>query len=292
MAYSDSIPIVDAAALFHSANRPAKRRMISEMRAACLDTGMFYLDGHGIPPRILRAVYLCSTGFFSLPAEFKTHISLNAIGQGYIAARRSVFDSVTSTSPEEYYSSGGVIASHLFEERGARGGGHADHGAAVIEKYYDRILTLGSLLLDALSQTRGLAEAYRCVAKHPMLYAQLLSCGPAAPASLPQRGRRQFDAHPLVILWRDGVQDVRISGMARLGNAPADLRGPFAVKAADMMARWSSDLLVCAPHLVTDEAGHEHYRIPVFHDPNDDTRVDCVEHCAGKGQAADLARLM
>jgi isopenicillin N synthase-like dioxygenase len=292
MAYSDSIPIVEAAALFQPSDLSAKRRIIGEMRAACLNTGMFYVDGHGLPPRILRAVYMCSTGFFSLPAEFKTHVSVNAEGQGYIAARRAVFDSARTTPADEFRATGadGIAGARVkYTGEAVPAAGHADHGAAVMEKYYHHVLRLGSMLLDALSEDGGGADAYRCMAQHPVLYAQLLSrasvsAPPAAPSSCPPQ--------PMVILWRDGVRDVRISGINRMGAVPAEPPGPFAVRVADIMARWSSDLLVCAPHLVLDEAGNEHYRIPVLHDADDDTLVDCVDRCASKGGAKNRARLM
>jgi isopenicillin N synthase-like dioxygenase len=231
---------------------------------------------------------MCSTGFFSLPPEFKTHVSLNAVGQGYIAARRSVFDSAKTTPAAEFEAAGAAPRQAGRAGEGVPTAGHADHGAAVIEKYYHYVLTLGSMLLNALSEDRGGTDAYRCMAQHPMLYAQLLfrplaSATMAGPAASPA---------PMVILWRDGVRDVRISGVNRMGTVPADPAGPFAVRVADMMARWSSDLLVCAPHLVLDEAGQTHYRIPVLHDADDDTLVDCVERCAGKAGAVNRARLM
>ncbi|ANN76900.1 hypothetical protein BAU07_07030 [Bordetella flabilis] len=217
---------------------------------------------------------------------------MNADGQGYIAARRSVFDSAKTTPAGEFHALGadGMAGDAVKRSTEAiPAPGHGDHGAAVMEKYYHHVLGMGSMLLDALSQVSGGADAYRCMAQHPMLYAQLLS---RAPASAPPAGLATPPAQPMVILWRDGVRDVRISGINRIGAVPADPPGPFAVKVADMMARWASDLLVSAPHLVLDEAGNKHYRIPVFHDADDDTLVDCVERCASKGGAANRARLM
>ena len=52
-------------------------------RQACERIGFFYLDGHGIPPAQLDAVFAASAAFFELPRAQKLGLSADGNNRGY-----------------------------------------------------------------------------------------------------------------------------------------------------------------------------------------------------------------
>jgi isopenicillin N synthase-like dioxygenase len=48
-----------------------KRRLIDDIRRACLEKGFFQLTGHGVPTSLQAEIFAQSADFFALPEEEK-----------------------------------------------------------------------------------------------------------------------------------------------------------------------------------------------------------------------------
>ena len=64
------IPVVDISGLFSDSSGAAVEAIATEVRAACLDTGFFYVSGHGIAEDLMAGVLAANRAFhwrFQLP---------------------------------------------------------------------------------------------------------------------------------------------------------------------------------------------------------------------------------
>jgi isopenicillin N synthase-like dioxygenase len=250
------------------------------MRAASEDMGMFYLAGHKIPQTLLRSVYLCSTRLFLLSEEFKKDVSVNETGRRYIVERDVVFKGAERAGKDfpgddvwAGPSSGnrtGQIIDNL--PRSVYGNSPAE----VVQTYYRHIFALNTTVLQACAALRQLPPEWRWD-KHPVIYARLLAFPCASFGGI--SGPVHPDGEPMVILWSDRRREVRVWDAATTPAVPPVPKGRLALRVADMMARWTPDLLVSIPHRLMDEAGHEDFAIPVFYSPDDGVRVQSLAGC-------------
>ncbi|KAK1368584.1 putative 2-oxoglutarate-dependent dioxygenase [Heracleum sosnowskyi] len=100
---SDKVPIIDISALVqyvgtNMENDEGVREVITSINKACIETGFFYVKGHGIPGSVLKEVRELSHQFFELPLEEKLKIKLSpATGyRGY----QEVGDNLTKDVPD------------------------------------------------------------------------------------------------------------------------------------------------------------------------------------------------
>src|SRR5260221_5903069 len=86
------LPVVDVADL--SSPEPARRRRAAEaLGQATLETGFFYIVGHGVPPALGARLVEQAAAFFALPLERKLalHIGRSANHRGYVPPGEEVF---------------------------------------------------------------------------------------------------------------------------------------------------------------------------------------------------------
>jgi isopenicillin N synthase-like dioxygenase len=262
------------------------------MRAASEDMGMFYLAGHKIPQTLLRSVYLCSTRLFLLSAEFKKHVSVIETGCRYIVAKDAVFkgaDLAGKDFPGDDLGPGPSKANNVGPimdtlPRSVYGNSPAE----VVRTYYSHLFALNTTVLHACAALHQLPPGWRWD-KHPVVYARLLAfpCASFGGISVPLSP----DGQPMVILWSDRRRDVRVWDPATTPAVPPVLEGRLALRIGDMMARWTTDLLVTIPHRLIDEAGHEHFAIPVFYSPDDGVRVQSLAGCVDFDPSGEGFRL-
>ncbi|ARP89714.1 hypothetical protein CAL14_04970 [Bordetella genomosp. 9] len=267
------VPVIDVGPLIRPGSRTAMLAVMRQIREACNDNRLFYLAGHGISPGLLRAVYLSSAHFFLLDAKFKNIICSASDGRGYLADKRSIFKQAALASSEPIYAAadtgpfrygwnkGGPAAPMAAKRPCARSTG------ALVERYYREVFALCRNLLKGCAIAQGKpADAFRVLYRHPVLYARLQQYG-GEDKGLGIRGERHDQ---LVILWGEKLPNIDIrfpsDGHGQEDGAGIAWAGPWVLRVGDIMARWSNDLLVAAPHLVTTRGGRTRYCVPVFFD--------------------------
>jgi isopenicillin N synthase-like dioxygenase len=285
MRYSNAIPVIDVEPLFRRDDLRAMQRVLRDIREVASEIGFFYLAGHQISPVLLRAVYLCSMHFLSLAEKFKNELSTTSAGTRYIVEKRSVFSDAKIAAAKDFYPAAGSrifpAASHKRHPAIDKAAKKFAHGspAGLMELYYRNIFSLCRSMLEGCAIAQGAEpDLFQCIYEHPVLHAQLV---PWEPSGSPAANHETGALTPfgeVLILWTDDKNGSYTGNPAQNTARPAAVEGRFALRIADMMARWSNDLLISAPHRIVDSAGNENFWIPAFY-KIDDSFIDTVEGC-------------
>ena len=84
-----AMPVIDVGPLL-AGTAGATARIAGQLRAACDDTGFFFIANHGIDPAVVARAFAASRRFFALPHETKLTIRMNRHQCGYMAPGISV----------------------------------------------------------------------------------------------------------------------------------------------------------------------------------------------------------
>ena len=96
---SAGLPVIDMAPLADRGDGAARAGVARAIRAACRESGFFYVTGHGVGGEVLTALEVASHAFFGLPRAAKMEIAMAKGG----AAWRGFFpvgDELTSGRPD------------------------------------------------------------------------------------------------------------------------------------------------------------------------------------------------
>jgi isopenicillin N synthase-like dioxygenase len=79
------IPVINFAELENPVNKESYNKSLKKFHDALKDVGFFYLEGHGIPEKMIDNIFTNAETFFEQPNEVKEKISiqLNRNGRGY-----------------------------------------------------------------------------------------------------------------------------------------------------------------------------------------------------------------
>ena len=81
---TSSIPVIDMAPL-SGGDRTAVAKVAGDLLDAAQRVGFFYVRNHAVPQPLIDRVYMLSRRFFSLPAEVKQSVRINALHRGFLA---------------------------------------------------------------------------------------------------------------------------------------------------------------------------------------------------------------
>lgn len=79
------VPTVDISPYLSDPTSAASKKIIEEVRAACISTGFFQITGHGISRSLQKEVFDAAAAFFALPFEEKKKLDakVNIGHRGY-----------------------------------------------------------------------------------------------------------------------------------------------------------------------------------------------------------------
>jgi isopenicillin N synthase-like dioxygenase len=277
------IPEVDFAGF--SSDDPARRAAtIVALRAAFESCGFLYLQNHGVPASVVDAVFAQSRAFFALPQDSKAAAAPNepgitlgyggvgsqALEQGRPADLKEIFqarppwtDAGVNVWPESL---------PAFREAVV-----AFHAAAMAS---------GDQLMRAIAVALGLPEAYfepfydHCDPTVRLLHYPPL---PATPAPGQIRAGAHTDFGGLSLLFQDDEGGLEIQAPDGTWIPAPALPGRAIVNTGDLIERWTNGLFRSSPHRVVNPVGpsaaRDRYSVVLFHGPNRDALITCLEPC-------------
>jgi len=283
----DSIPVIDVSPLWNGSARAVKE-VAQQITNASTEVGFFYVRGHNVDRDLMSAVYFAAKYFFCLPAETKQAIKVNSAHRGYVPFAQTTqpgrkhsdlkesFNFAYPFSPEDPEMSAGrtLIGLNQWPIGEPR-------WRALLEAYYAAIFELGQRILQGFAVALDLpAEFFREVYRKPLVRARLLHYPPQPPDNEGQSAAEHTDYGAITILWQDEIGGLQVRNRAGKWIDAPPIEDTFVINIGDMLQRWSNDLFVSTPHRVLNTSGHDRYSIPVFYDPDYDTVVECLPHCA------------
>ncbi|MEU8000417.1 2-oxoglutarate and iron-dependent oxygenase domain-containing protein [Catellatospora sp. NPDC049111] len=264
-----SLPIIDL-----SADRAA---VAAGIRAACRDSGFFYLAGHGVPDELLRRLDAASREFFALSEDVKAEIAMARGGRAW----RGFFPvggELTSGRPD--LKEGLYFGAELSADDPRVVAGLPLHGSNLYPRQVPGLAEVVPVYLAAL--TAVAQEVMRGVAVSLDLPEDYFASGytadptilfrvfhyPPSPAGDDGWGVGEHtDYGLLTLLAQDGNGGLQVRTPAGWIEAPP-VPGTFVCNIGDMLDRLTGGWYRSTPHRVRNVSGNERLSFPFFFDPD------------------------
>jgi isopenicillin N synthase-like dioxygenase len=291
---SNSLPVIDVAGL--SGDLAARRSVARELRAACIDTGFFYIKGHGTRLSLIDELFHQSRAFFALPMEQKLPLTManSRCRHGYEPLKAQTLEPGAPPDLKEGFLAGEDLA--------------ADHPAVlndpvnvgpnqwppqlpgfreVMISYVAEMKGLSKTLMRGLALSLDLEEDYfDDFCRDPVLTLRLLHY-PPQPAN-PAPNEKGCGAHTdwggITVLLQDDAGGLQVLHADGSWISAPPLAGTFVVNIGDLFARWTNNLYRSTVHRVVNTSGRDRYSVPFFLDGRSDHLVSCISTCAGEGR--------
>jgi isopenicillin N synthase-like dioxygenase len=279
---------------------------VAAVRKACLESGFFYVTGHGIET---SNVMEQSKKFFQLPIHEKKAVSDSTLTRGYTAMQEETLDpskQKIGDTKEGFYINILDIPTNDPRYNPSKLAGpnqwptpincpsmndHETFKTTMLE-YMDKVMTLTLTISSLIAESLGLPANYfdSSLAHEPMATLRLLHYD--TTISNIDTGIYACGAHSdygmITILLtdeNDGLQIYDQRGCQEWINVPT-IPDCFVVNLGDMLQQWTNGMYCSTLHRVINTSGKERYSIPFFSGPNFDTIVQCLDVCCTKDNPA------
>ena len=285
----DTLPLIDVGALVAPDSTPAERAAVARaLDAAARRFGFFYARGHCVEAALIERLVSCAWQFFGQDEAEKLRIPMSAGGRAW----RGYFPlggELTSDRPD--WKEGLYLGSELGPDHPRVVQGVILHGPNLwpaiegfretVLSYLDATARLGHALMAGLALGLGLPERYfhEHGTADPLLLLRLFNY-PSRPVPTESTARWGVGEHTdygyLTILWQDDVGGLQVKTPDGWIDAPP-IPGTFVCNIGDMLDRITGGRYRSLPHRVAlNTSGRDRLSIPLFFDPDFDTRIEAV----------------
>lgn len=261
-------------------------KFVTELGAACRDTGFFLLTGHGISANLIEQVFQQSEAFFQLPEEDKASLDIysSPANRGWSGiGSENLDDGGQLRDIKEAFNVGLDLAAD--DPRVLRG--DPFRGVNVWPKlpnfrttmldYFDAVLKLGVDIHEAIALDLGLPR--RWFDQHldaPLATLRTLWYPGGTSGENETGAGGHTDYGSLTLIMSDGVPGLQLRprGQDKWIDVPHH-EGAFIVNIADCLMRWTNDIYVSTPHRVLPPA-RKRQSIAFFLDPNPESVIEAL----------------
>lgn len=273
----------------------ARARVAGEIRAACVDTGFFYVTDHGIPEVLQAAVLTEARRFFALPLEEKLRIDIRAsiAYRGYEPIKTQTLEPGAPADLKEGFS----IDRHLDLEDPAvvarEFGCGPNHWPEqlpgfreTVEAYQAAMVELSRLMTRSLALSLDLAEdALDGFCDDASAMVRLVHY-PPQPAN-PEPNEKGCGAHTdwgaFTFLLQDDAGGLQVQDRTDGWIHATPIPGTFVVNVGDMLARWTNGRYQSTMHRVVNVSGRDRISVPFFFMGKLDYPVEVIASCVADG---------
>jgi isopenicillin N synthase-like dioxygenase len=300
---TQTLPIIDFTAYTKDGSLEERKRVGRALRAACIDTGFFYLANHGITQAEFDVAHAWGLVFFEQPRaeKAKRDKSTHPARQGWMPVGgmnpdanpdKDADQKETFVLPRDYLPG---------EKRGdnpAVGAGNWPDAQLMpgfkefISAHIAKRVVVGQRLARALALSLDLSEDYL---DEPHRYPATSLTYNYYPSLDPANvGRTQWGISPhtdygsFTLLSQDalGGLEVRTTSDEWIDVLPVP--GTFVVNLGDLFARWSNRTYRSSLHRASNfnTSGRARISLPLFFNPHPAARIACLPTCQGAGNPA------
>ena len=284
-----ALPVIDIGGL-RSGDTARRDGVVAAFRAACTDTGFFYITNHGVDPQTLPRILAQGKRFFDQPLAVKQRIPIRR-NRGYDGIGQQVLDhSIGGDNKESVLIGYEFPADHPLVLAGLPN--HTPNPwpeglpgwREAVAGYYETMDALCRIVLKGLALSLDQPEDFFEPGFHqPMSSVRLLHY-PPHPTAHPDRelgAAAHTDWGLITILGQDAVGGLEIQLPTGAWIAATPVPDAFVVNMGDMMARWTNDHYRSTRHRVLNRSPSDRYSVAFFCDPSYHTRVECLPSCTG-----------
>jgi isopenicillin N synthase-like dioxygenase len=295
------IPIIDIGAIHTEPSEVAAPKIAEAIRAACRDTGFFYIANHGIPDDLVRGVFDANRDFHARPDEEKLPLKLNAWHRGYqpMASTRMLSSARFEPAPAPNQLESFIIRDEVPETdpgymaRPFLGPNQWPDDAPFrnkVESYHAAARQLAIDLLPAFSVAVGEElDFFRQFFDPPASTLRMVHY----PPSPVKRDADWLGIYPhtdygfITVLAQDDVGGLEIMRVDGSWIEAPYVEGTFVVNIGDAMARWSNAVFNSSPHRVINKSTEQdRYSVALFFDPNHGSEIRCIDKFAREAGGA------
>jgi isopenicillin N synthase-like dioxygenase len=292
-----AIPVIDFGPAFRG-EPGGLEAVAARVRHACESIGFFYLAGHGVSPRLVRAAFEAAREFHALPLEAKLGLRLNENNIGYLPVNQSMQRASTvhrATRPnfnESFFISHDrgadhpdVVAGVPLRGRNQWPAGH-DGMRAMMVAYFKTLEAVGERMLPVLARSLDLPPDWFApfFAGEAHINLRFLHYPPQETDDDEQFGQGPHtDNSFITMLAREDVPGLAVRLPSGEWLAPPVIEDTFLVNLGNVMKRWSNDRYLSTPHGVLNDSGTDRYSIAFFYSPTPSAVIECLPTCTGPG---------
>lgn len=280
----DAIPVIDIGPLYDGpeGERAVGRQLLDSVQRI----GFFYIANHGISEATIDRVMKVGEQFFHAPRDQKETVRVARYHRGFLPIGEATMSGAAHPDQKESFiwgwdvgpddpdigNSNQILAPNRWPE-------FLPELKPVLDDYIVRVNDIGIRLLRAFAA--GLDLPHDHFVRHfdkPLTRAAIVYYPPQPVTAEEDR----FGVSPhtdygcVTILHQDMNGGLQVKNRQGDWLAAPPIPGTFVVNVGDLLHRWSNDRFVSNPHRVINSSGRERLSIPVFVDPNWDTKVDPV----------------
>lgn len=290
---------------------------------ACRDIGFLIIGNHGVPQALIDAVFAAGREFFRLPAEEKLRSRApdgrirGYLAPGQQALARSRGDDSPPDLLERFRMGRFDVPGDAYHRARAStwfvpnvwpaqppGFAHA------LQTYFTAMEALAARLMRLFALALDLPPGFFDDKIDRHISNMYINYYPAQHAP-PQPGQLRAGAHTdygslTILAPTDAPAGLQVRDQAGRWHDVAPPPGTFVVNLGDLMAQWTNDRWVSTMHRVVNPpraaAQTDRMSVVFFHQPNDDTLIECLPSCcvdsapkyaavtSGEHQASKLRR--
>jgi len=293
MDFSREIPLVDFAPL-KSADAGAQGHTLATLRSALETCGFMYLRNHGVAQPLVDAVFAQSRQFFLLPPEVKNRAKPRQPGstRGYEGVGVQALEAGRPGDLKEIFQCGAEPA----RTRPNAWPEELPQFRQTLLEFLDAAKTSCDQLMRVIALSLGLPQDYfvpfhdRSDSTLRLLHYPPLN-GTPVPGQL--RAGAHTDFGGMNLLFQDDEGGLEIQSLDGSWIAAPAIPGTAIVNTGDLIARWTNGMFRSSPHRVVNPAGpaanKDRYAFVLFHSPNPDAIISCLDPCYGPNNPAKYA---
>ncbi len=292
-----AIAVIDLAASL-TGDRSARQATANAIRRACLETGFFYVSGHGVDAGLIDGQFAWAKRFFDLPDATKRALDMkrSPSASGYEPIGGQVLDSQDPDAPaapadlkEGFYISAELPDDHPLARLRIRSYGH-NQWPADLPGFRDQMLAyqasirgLGDEVLALLALSLDLPEDWFVPFYANAGETLRLVKYPPHPADAVE-GQLGAGAHTdwggITILAQDDAGGLEVRTVSGEWTIAVPIPGTFVINLGDLMARWTNGVYMSNMHRVrNNRSGRDRYSIPYFYGPRPDAVISAIPTC-------------
>ncbi|KAH8904357.1 2og-Fe oxygenase family protein [Coniochaeta sp. PMI_546] len=294
-----TIPTIDISPYLQDPSSPEAKKIIEDVRNACMTTGFFSLVGHGISKELQERVFNASKAFFALPLEEKRKLSAPPLlNRGYEQIGSQALQEDTKPDMKEgfyigMHVSNDDIQAKLHPEMVGENIFPPQLPAEVMkeptEQYYKEVFEVGCKVMEILAKGLPYGDDIfkEFLSDNPICALRLLHYPPQVESDEKQLGAgAHTDFGAITLLLQDDA-----GGLEVLNNETGDWvpvepnADAYVVNIGDMLAMWTKNIYKSNTHRVINKSTKDRYSLPFFFDGAPDVKLapfDGSEPVGGK----------
>ena len=259
--------------------------LVEQFKAACTNTGFFYVKNHGIPQEVVDSVFEATRRYYSLPMDERMKDKIDErFRRGFMPYGVTQHPGNKPDLKESYelgldlpLNDPDVMAGLPLHgpNRWPIDKPWLKHAA---DTYFDHTRELGMRLLRIFAKALGQTEEFFLQwCQKPMVQSRLFHYPPqSTPTTMELGAAAHTDYGMLTLLAQDPIGGLELRTRSGEWVAAPWLEGTLVINLGDLVKVWTNETYVSNLHRVANRTSRERFSIPTFFNLDYNTPVACL----------------